>query len=152
MLHARRSDRRGGRSGGPTMNDGFILHLQSAARSERIESVVSFVGADASGEFGIQPHHQRFLTVLDYGLARFRGRVGPWHYLACPGAILYFADDELFLNTRRYLCDDDYGRISTALAGQLAQEEQALKSVKDNLQRLEQELFRRLRTLDGRSP
>jgi F-type H+-transporting ATPase subunit epsilon len=134
------------------MSDGFTLYLQSAARSERIESVTSFVGQDASGKFGIQPHCQRFLTVLDYGLARFRRQDGPWNYLACPGAILYFADNELFLNTRRYLCDHDYGRISAALAGQLAQEEQALKSVKDNLQRLEQELFRRLRTLDGRSP
>ena len=134
------------------MSDGFTLNLQSAARSERIVSVTSFVGQDASGKFGIQPHSQRFLTVLDYGLARFRSQDGPWHYLACPGAILYFADNELFLNTRRYLCDHDYGRISAALAGQLAQEEQALKSVKDNLQRLEQELFRRLRTLDGRGP
>jgi F-type H+-transporting ATPase subunit epsilon len=132
------------------MSDGFTLHLQSAARYERIDDVVSFVGEDASGRFGILAHHTRFMTVLDYGLARFRVQDGPWHYLACPGGVLYFAADELFLNTRRYLHDTDYGRIAAGLAGQLAQEEAALKSVKDNLQRLERELFRRLRTLDGR--
>lgn len=131
------------------MNHDFILHLQSAARYERILGVVSFVGEDASGYFGLLPGHAPFLTLLEYGLARFRGVAGPWRYLACPGAVLWFADDELYLNTRRYLIDEDYGRISGLLAGQLAQEEEALESVKDNLQRLEQELFRRLRGIES---
>lgn len=129
---------------------GFTLHLQSAARYERIDDVVSFVGEDASGSFGILPGRTRFMTMLEYGLARFRMDQGPWHYLACPGAVLRFADGELFLSTRRYLRDDDYASISALLAGQLAREEAGLKTVKDNLQRLEQELFRRLRTLDRR--
>lgn len=127
---------------------GFTLHLSSATRGERILGVASFVGADASGSFGILPGHARFLTVLDYGLARFRIGDGPWRYLACPGAVLNFVRDDLFVNTRRYLVDDDYGRVSALLAGQLAREEAELKAVKDNLQRLEQELFRRLRQID----
>lgn len=131
---------------------GFVLHLQSAARYERVEGVASFVGEDASGSFGILPGRARFMTVLEYGLARFRTVYGPWQYLACPGAVLNFADGELFLNTRRYLRDDDYGRIEALLAGQLAKEEAELEAVKDNLQRLEQELFRRLRTLDRAVP
>lgn len=127
---------------------GFTLHLQSAARYERIDDVASFVGVDASGAFGILPGRARLLTVLEYGLARFRVTDGPWQYVACPGAVLDFAAGELFLNTRRYLRDADYARVSALLAGQLAQEEEHLKTVKDNLQRLEQELFRRLRDLD----
>lgn len=127
---------------------GITLHLQSAVRSERVDNVDSFVGTDASGSFGIQPGRARFMTVLDYGLSRFRTVGGAWHYLACPGAVLSLADDQLTVSTRRYLCDRDYERISVLLAGQLAQEEEALRSVKDNLQRLEQELFRRLRHLD----
>lgn len=127
---------------------GFTLHLQSAARYERIEGVASFVGEDASGSFGILPGRERFMTVLEYGLARFRASDEPWQYIACPGAVLNFSGNELFLNTRRYLRDDDYVRIEALLTGQLAKEEVALKSVKDNLQRLEQELFRRLRKLD----
>ncbi len=127
---------------------GFTLHLQSAARYERIADVASFVGEDATGSFGILPGRARFMTLLEYGLARFRMAGGPWHYVACPGAVLYFATDELVLNTRRYLRDADYGRISALLADQLANEEAELKTVKDNLQRLERELFRRLRDLD----
>jgi len=130
------------------MSKAFTLHLQSAACYERIEGVSSFVGQDASGSFGILPGRARFMTVLDYGLARFRLPDGKWHYLACPGAVVSFAEDQLFLNTRRYLRDDDYERVSELLTGQLAAEEAELKSVKDNLQRLEHELFRRLHQLD----
>jgi F-type H+-transporting ATPase subunit epsilon len=134
------------------MSRGFTLNLQSAMRYERIDKVLSFVGSDASGSFGIQPGRARFMTVLDYGLSRFRTTQGAWQYLACPGAVLRFADDQLTVNTRRYLCDDNYERISELLAGQLAQEEEALSSVKDNLQKLEHELFRRLRNLDRWPP
>ena len=130
------------------MSGAITLHLQSALRCERIDKVQSFVGSDASGSFGIQPGRARFMTVLDYGLARFRSMPGAWQYLACPGAVLRFADDQLTVDTRRYLCDEDYERISELLAGQLAQEEEELRSVKENLQKLEQELFRRLRNLD----
>jgi F-type H+-transporting ATPase subunit epsilon len=126
----------------------LTLHLQSAARRERVEGVMSFVGVDASGSFGILPGRARFLTVLDYGLARYATGDGAWHYLACPGGVLYLADDALFVNTRRYLRDDDLGRISGLLAGQLAEEETQLRALKDSLLRLEQELLRRLRTLD----
>lgn len=134
------------------MSGAITLHLQSALRCERIDKVQSFVGSDASGSFGIQPGRARFMTVLDYGLSRFRRMPGAWQYLACPGGVLRFADDQLTVNTRRYLCSEDYERISELLAGQLAQEEEELRSVKDNLQKLEQELFRRLRTLDRRPP
>lgn len=127
---------------------GITLHLNSAVRSERIDAVSSFVGSDASGSFGIQPGRARLMTILDYGLSRFCTAHGDWIYLACPGAVLDFADNQLTVSTRRYLCDGDYQRISALLAGQLAEEEAALKSVKDNLQQLEQELFRRLRNLD----
>ena len=64
------------------------------------------------------------------------------------GGVLYLADDELLVNTRRYLRDDDFGRISALLAGQLAQEEAQLRALKDNLLRLEYELLRRLRKLE----
>jgi F-type H+-transporting ATPase subunit epsilon len=126
----------------------ITLLLQSAVRTERFENVVSFVGADASGSFGIQPGRSRLMTILDYGLARICTSEGAWHYLASPGAVLNFVDNELTVNTRRYLCDQDYDRISALLAGQLAEEEAALKNIKDNLQKLEHELFRRLRKLD----
>ena len=133
------------------MNSSFQLHLQSATRYERIEAVTSFVGQDASGSFGILPGRAGFMTILSFGLARFRVVDGPWKFIACPGAVLSFEHNALCLNTRRYLVDDDYGRISGLLVGKLTEEEHALKAVKDNIRQLEQELLRRLHQLN-RSP
>ena len=86
----------------------------------------------------------------DFGLARFRLNDDPWQYLAMPGALLYFANNRLTINTRRYFIDSDYLRISELLEKQLLAEEEELKSRKDSLHRMEEEVLRRLWEL-GRS-
>jgi len=130
---------------------GFTLHLQDARSYQRVDEVRSFVGTDPSGSFGLLAGHERFMTSLVFGLARFRGPAGGWEYLALPGALVYFADDELFLSTRRLFRGMDYDRISTLLRTRLAAEEQELAAVHESLQRLEQEMLKRLRRL-GRPP
>ena|SRR5213080_3335213 len=122
----------------------FVLHLQSATQYERIERVVSFVGEDTSGCFGILGGHERMMTILSFGLARFRTSDDVWHYLALPGAVLYFVENQLYLSTRRYLRDTDYKRIASSLREQLLVEEESLRSLKENLHRLEEEMYKRL--------
>jgi F-type H+-transporting ATPase subunit epsilon len=122
----------------------FRLMLLDATRRETFEEVISFVGEDASGSFGILAGHARLMTALLFGLARFRRADGHWRYLAFPGALLYFVNDELSISTRRYLLDDDYGRISVALQEQLLAEEEGLRVMKESLHRMEEELLRRL--------
>jgi F-type H+-transporting ATPase subunit epsilon len=125
----------------------FVIHLQSATQYERVENTVSFVAADASGSFGILAGHARMLTALIFGLARFRTIDGVWNYIALPGGLLYFADNQLFLNTRRYVRDVEYERMTVVLRGQLQSEEESLREGKQALHRLEDELLRRLRDL-----
>lgn len=125
------------------MND-FTLHLQSATQYEQVKNVTSFVGEDASGSFGIQGGHECAMTALSYGLARYRTRKDNWVYLAFPGAILYFVGNTLYISCRRYLRDDNYERISAALLDQLLAEEEKLREIRQNLDQLEQEMFRRL--------
>lgn len=122
----------------------FTLQLQDAAHTERFEGVTSFVGEDASGSFGILGDHARMMTSLVFGLARFRIGKNPWLYLALPGAVLYFRDNELSISTRRYLMDDDYERISAALQEQLVTEEVELSAMKKSLNDMEVELLKRL--------
>jgi len=122
----------------------FILQLQDATHAEEITGVTSFVGEDASGSFGILAGHARIMTSLIIGLARFRIGEGSWQYLALPGAVLYFHNDQLTLSTHRYLLDDDYKRISQALQQQLIDEEEQLHSMKESLHHMEEEVFRRL--------
>ena len=122
----------------------FTMHVQSATQYERIEGVTSFVGEDESGSFGIRARHERMTTALSYGLARYQLQPGIWRYLAFPGGILYFINNELYLSTRRFLHDADYERISAGLLEQLLKEEEDLRAIKESLLRLEQEMFRRL--------
>ena len=62
--------------------------LRDSSSAKRIDGVVSFVGEDASGSFGILPGHARIMSILELGLARFRRADEPWQYLAMPGAVL----------------------------------------------------------------
>jgi len=125
----------------------FTLHLQSATQYEAIVDVTSFVGEDDSGSFGIQAGHARLMASLSFGLARYRSGAQTWQYLALPGALLYFVDNQLFLNTRRYVRDDDYERINAALREQLRKEETGLRHIKESLRRMEEEMFKRLREI-----
>ena len=122
----------------------FTLHLQDSTHDERIDQVVSFVGQDDSGLFGILADHARMITVLSFGLARYRTSDDRWHYVAVPRALLYCVDNNLYLSTRRYIRDDVYARISQALEEQLVAEEAELRSIKEHVHRLEEEMFRRL--------
>lgn len=122
----------------------FTLRLQDASRTEDIDGVLSFVGEDQSGSFGILAGHHRLMTVLKLGLARFRTDADNWQYLALPGAVLYFSDNRLTINTRHYLLDSDYRRISRDLQEQLLAEEEKLLSMKGSLHQLEEAVLNRL--------
>jgi F-type H+-transporting ATPase subunit epsilon len=130
---------------------GFTLHLQHAQRYERVDGVRAFIGVDASGSFGLMAGHERFITSLVFGLSRYRDAAGGWQYLALPGGLLYFVDNELFLSSRRLIHGSDLEQVSALLRTQLAAEERELAAVHASLQRLEQEMLKRLRRL-GRVP
>jgi F-type H+-transporting ATPase subunit epsilon len=122
----------------------FVLRVLDSGGQKEFTDVVSFVGEDASGSFGILAGHERLITSLLTGLARFRTASSDWQYVAVPGAILYFDEDVLSVCTRRCLVGDDYERISAALREQILAEESKMAAMKQNLHRMEEEVFRRL--------
>jgi F-type H+-transporting ATPase subunit epsilon len=109
--------------------------------------VTSFVGGDKSGSFGLLPRHERFMTVLDFGLARVRCADDRWEYLGFPGGLLYLVDNECRISTRRYLRDTDVTRIAQALSREMLEEERALDETRHKLHRLEAEILKRLAEL-----
>ncbi|MDX1301262.1 MAG: F0F1 ATP synthase subunit epsilon [Photobacterium sp.] len=121
----------------------FRLQLQDATHSEEIADVSSFVGEDASGSFGIQADHARFMTIMSIGITKYRIGSGRWKYLAVPGGVIYFHHNILTLCTYRYLLDDDYMRLSQALQQQLLAEEEMLQKLKESLHHMEEEVFKR---------
>ncbi|MGZ5052017.1 MAG: F0F1 ATP synthase subunit epsilon [Methylobacter sp.] len=125
----------------------FVLNLFDANHERRIDDVVSFVGEDASGCFGIQAHHARFMTTLVFGLARFRRENENWQYLAVPGAVIYFSNNELTLSTRHFLIDSDFERISSQLDQELIAEEENLQATRNSLHNMEQAMLKRMLAL-----
>ena len=128
----------------------YPLHLQSTTQYERIDLVASFVGEDASGQFGILAGHERFITTLVPGLARFRVENEPWQYVALPWAALDFAGGELYVSTSRYSREADYRRMSAVLKERFLAEEEGVRELKASVRWLEDELFRRLYELERR--
>ncbi|MCK5120436.1 MAG: F0F1 ATP synthase subunit epsilon [Methylococcales bacterium] len=122
----------------------FSLQLYDATRQQRIENVTSFVGEDANGSFGLQAHHARFMSILVFGLFRYRLQNDNWYYLALPGGVLYFNDNELSISTRHFLIDNDFERISDLLKQQLLAEEEILTATRSSLQKMEQSMLLRL--------
>ncbi len=130
----------------------FVLEWQGATGAQRFDDVVSFVGEDASGSFGVLAGHGRLAASLQVGLARFRTADGRWRHVALPGGVAYFHDGRLTVSTREFFIDDDVRRVSEALREQLAAEEERLRDLKDSLHRMEQAVFRRLWEMEREAP
>lgn len=124
--------------------DGFTLRIFDSRKSQVIAGVSSFVGEDPSGSFGILPGHARMMTVLVFGLARFRRGEGAWEYIAVPGAVLYFRENILNLVSRHYLIDSEYERISQRLVDELTAEEEQLSDIRQSLKKMEEALLKRM--------
>lgn len=124
--------------------DSFDLHLQSSTQYEIIHNVVSFVGEDASGQFGLLANHARMMTCLKFGLAWFRYDNNDNEYLALPGALVYFIDNKLTISTRHYFRNNDYQAIQMLIEKELHQEEENLFSIKESLHRLDEGILKRL--------
>jgi len=122
----------------------FTLLIQDETHREIIEGVTSFVGEDISGSFGILAGHMRMMTTLVMGLARYRAGNEPWQYLAQPGAVLYFSNNQLTISTRHFFRDQDYMQISNALQQKLLAEEEEMNSVKHSLQHMEEEILKHM--------
>ncbi len=129
----------------------FSLLLRDATHTEQIADVIAFVGSDASGSFSLWAGHERTITELNFGLARFRTQENVWQYLAVPSALLYFCDDTLTLCARRFVRGDDYAGINDILREQLQAEENDLRRIKTSLRQMEDAVLKRLYEINARS-
>jgi F-type H+-transporting ATPase subunit epsilon len=125
----------------------FTLNLIASNEEQHFDNVLSFIGEDASGYFGLQANHIDFMTVLIFGLARFRCDENQWHYLALPGALASFQANQLTISTRYFLIDTDFNRISDLLEQQALKEQENMRSTRESLQRMELTVFKKIRDL-----
>lgn len=126
---------------------GFTLNILASNDEQHFDNVCSFVGADASGYFGIQANHLRFMTTLVFGLARFRFTDETWHYVALPNALASFHANQLTLSTRYFLIDTDFDRISVLLEQQALKESTNLHVTRESLRRMDLAIFKKIKSL-----
>jgi F-type H+-transporting ATPase subunit epsilon len=122
----------------------FRLHLMGMAQSESVPDVVRFRGRDAAGSFGILAYASRRVTALAFGLAQFQRAGGELEYLALPGGVLYFVDNELRIATTHFVRSRKLDEVSAALDRQLQKEEAELREIKQSMRRLDEEMLKRM--------
>jgi F-type H+-transporting ATPase subunit epsilon len=122
----------------------FVLELLSPSRTERVEGIVSFVGRDASGSFGILPDAARRISALSLGLAQIRFNDGRTEYLALPGGLLYFVSNVLRISSEEFVRDANFERISAVLEKKRVEEEGSVSETRRSLHRLDEEIMKRL--------
>jgi F-type H+-transporting ATPase subunit epsilon len=130
----------------------FALELLDSNGAERFDAVRQFVGADASGSFGVLAEHEPTVIVLRYGLARFEDADGKWRYLSLPGGTLRFADNRLVVAAVHYFLGDDRHALLEQLAAEMARSDSDIARAKATLTEIEHSLVRRLGELTGGAP
>ena len=127
---------------------GFTLTLMDCQGADRFDGVEQLVAADSTGSFGLLARHERMVAVLRYGLARFL-RAGTWRYVALPGGVLRFAENELTIVTVRYFLGEDRAAIVDQLTAEMTRTDSEVRRVEATLAEIEQSLIRRLGELGG---
>ena len=81
------------------------------------EATVQIVSAeDASGGFGIQPHHADFLTSIAVGVVSWKDGAGARHYCAVHGGVLTVTGgQEVAITTREAIRGDDLVTLDQAI-------------------------------------
>jgi len=125
----------------------FTLNILASTQAQRFENVQSFVGEDASGYFGLQAGHIDFMTMLVFGMARFRLANEQWQYLALPSGLASFQANELTISTRYFLIDTDFDKISKLLEQRALKEQETMRSTRESLQCMELMVFKKIREL-----
>ena len=71
---------------------------------------------DASGSFGIQPHHADLLTSLAVSVVGWKDSAGARHYCAVHGGLLTVTGgQEVAITTREAIPGDDLGTLDKAI-------------------------------------
>lgn len=129
----------------------FGLTLIDTAELTCFERVVQFIGADDGGSFGILAGHAHTVALLRYGLARFVDDSGVWRYLAMPGGVLRFADNQLTITTVRYFLGDNPHAICAELEATMQQTDSEVHRSRAALSEIERSLVKRLADLSNQS-
>jgi F-type H+-transporting ATPase subunit epsilon len=108
--------------------------------------------ADASGQFGLWPHHEAFLTLLAPCLLTYQGEDGREHYAAADGGVLVLEKGRAAIVTREAVAADRLEEVASAAAHMLEARRQAERAARAELAELKATLLRQLRVVEKKRP
>jgi F-type H+-transporting ATPase subunit epsilon len=113
--------------------------------------VVSVRAADASGQFGLLPGHEAFLTLLVPCVLSFRDESGHERYAAADGGVLVVEKDRVSVVTREAVTADRLEEVADAAAAMLEARRRQERTARAEFAELQSSLLRELRKLEKRS-
>ena len=107
--------------------------------------IASLRGEDASGDFGILPGHEDFVTVIDAGVLRWRGVSGPWRYCVVRGGVFAVSEGrEVHVACRDAVTGDDLATLQAQVARSRLERDEASRRARTHSARLHARAIRRL--------
>jgi F-type H+-transporting ATPase subunit epsilon len=121
--------------------DGIAVHTR----------VVSLRAADASGQFGVRPGHEAFLTMLAPCVLSFREEDGRERYAAADGGVLVVEKDHVSIVTREAVLADQLEEVANAAAAMLEARRLHERMARAEFAELQSSLLRELRLVEKRT-
>jgi F-type H+-transporting ATPase subunit epsilon len=110
--------------------------------------IVSLRAADASGQFGLWPGAEAFLTLLVPCVLIFREETGRERYAAADGGVLIASADRVSIVTREAVTADRLEEVADAAAAMLEARRQRERTARAEFVELEMSLLRELRKVE----
>ena len=120
--------------------DGVAVHAR----------VVRLRAADASGQFGIHPGHEAFMTLLTPCVLSFCDETGQERYAAADGGVLVVEKDQVSVVTREAVTADRLEEVADAAAAMLEVRRLHERSARAEFAELQSSLLRELRKMEER--
>ncbi len=109
------------------------------------EDGVEVVSAeDASGAFGIQPHHADFLTSLAVAVVSWKSRDGARHHCAVKGGVLTVSGGTVAIATREAIPGDDLATLDEVILARFHADAEAERAERVDSTRLQLQAIRQI--------
>jgi F-type H+-transporting ATPase subunit epsilon len=109
------------------------------------DGILSLRAEDATGSFGILPHHANFLTSLAISIVSWRSSDEKRHYCAVRGGVLSVdAGRDIAVATREAVTGDDLGSLDQSVLGRFRADIETERSERVESTRLQLNAIRQI--------
>ena len=127
----------------------FNCSIHCPSYSLKIDDVISFVGSDASGSFGIMAHRLPLVTILTFGIATLKKIDKSIEYLGLSGGVLSFKDNTLTIISLFAIKSRKLDKLANTLNDAVKGDEERSKKIRGYIQKLDEEIMKRIKEMES---